>query len=107
MRTSRCLAFALVFPIAGCSMLPYGAQVKAVADQAAVTAVKDRREFNDQKLQLSLAAVCDNSLGSVLRLENQRAREGLFAICGGDESAVTAEQLIGLARAIDELQAGQ
>lgn len=107
MRAFRCFAITLVLPIAGCSILPYGAQVKAIADQAAVTAVKDRRAFNDQKLELSLAAVCDNSLGAVLRLENPRARDGLFAICGGEGSAVTAEQLIGLVRTIDELKATQ
>jgi hypothetical protein len=62
------LAGVAVLPTAclpGCSMLPYGPQVQAIADQAAIAAVKDRKDFNDKILILSLAAVCDNSIGAV------------------------------------------
>ncbi|HET6158714.1 MAG TPA: hypothetical protein VFE34_10250 [Dongiaceae bacterium] len=91
--------------LAGCSMLPYGPQVKAVADQAAVTAIEDRKAFNDKKLTVSVAAVCDNSLGAVLRLEDDQMRNSLFTLCGGDGQAVTMDRLADLVRTLDQLRA--
>jgi len=92
--------------LAGCSMLPYGPQVQAVADQAALTAVDDRRDFNDKRLALSLAAICDNSVGSVLRLPDDQVRDSLFTICGGDAQSLTMDRLVDLIRTLDRLQAG-
>src|SRR5213592_3901253 len=86
--------------LAGCSMLPYGPQVKAIADQAAVTAVDDRRAFNDKKLTISLAALCDNSIGAVLRLDDDQVRDGVLALCGGDAQAVTLDRLADLMRTL-------
>ena len=90
--------------LTGCSMLPYGPQVKAIADQAAVTAIDDRREFNDQKLTILLAGICDASLGSVLRLQDQDVRDSLFTLCGGDGQALTMGRIADLIRTIDRLK---
>jgi hypothetical protein len=95
---------ALAVTLTGCSMLPYGPQVKAIADQAAVTAVSDRKAFNDQKLTISLAAICDNSLGAVLRLPDDQVRDSLFVLCGGDGQAVTLSRLADLMRTLDRLK---
>jgi hypothetical protein len=91
--------------LAGCSMLPYGSQVKAVADQAAVTAIEDRKAFNDKKLAISLAAICDNAVGAVLRLDDDQVRESLFTLCGGDGQSVTVDRLAELLRTLDQLKA--
>jgi hypothetical protein len=90
--------------LAGCSMLPYGPQVKAIADQAAITAIDDRKAFNDQKLTISLAAICDNSIGAVLRLQDDQMRDNLFSLCGGDGQAVTMDRLADLMRTLDQLK---
>jgi hypothetical protein len=97
------LAAALI--LSGCSMLPYGPQVKAIADQVAVTAIEDRKAFNDKKLTVSLAAVCDNSLGAVLRLQDDQMRESLFAICGSDGQSITIGRLADLIRTLEQLKA--
>ncbi|HET6619731.1 MAG TPA: hypothetical protein VFG64_07300 [Dongiaceae bacterium] len=99
------VAAAAALLLNGCSMLPYGPQVKAIADQAAITAVADRQAFNDKKLTVSLAAVCDNSLGAVLRLQDDQMRDSLFAICGSDGQSVTIARLADLIRTLDQLKA--
>lgn len=98
------VAAAAALLLNGCSMLPYGPQVKAIADQAAITAVSDRQAFNDKKLTVSLAAVCDNSLGAVLRLQDNQLRDSLFAICGSDGQSVTIARLADLIRTLDQLK---
>ena len=104
--TNRCLSIlGLLLVVAGCSMLPYGPQVKAIVDQAAVAAVEDRRAFNDQKLTVSLAALCDNAIGAVLRLDDEDVRDSLFTLCGGDGQAMTMDRLASLMRALDQLKA--
>ncbi|HEY1382124.1 MAG TPA: hypothetical protein VGF43_00835 [Dongiaceae bacterium] len=90
--------------LTGCSMLPYGPQVKAIADQAAITAIDDRKSFNDQKLTVSLATICDNSVGAVLRLQDDELRDSLFTICGGNGQAVTLSRLADLMRTLDRLK---
>jgi hypothetical protein len=95
----------LSFLLAGCSMLPYGPQVKSVADQAAITAIEDRQAFNDKKLAISLAAICDNALGAALRLDDDQLRDALFILCGGDGQAVTMDRLAELLRTLDQLKA--
>jgi len=90
--------------LGGCSMLPYGPQVKAISDQVAVAAVEDRKAFNDKKLTVSLAAVCDNSLGAVLRLQDDQMRDSLFAICGSDGQSITIARLAELIHTLDQLK---
>ena len=94
----------LAIILTGCSMLPYGPQVKAIADQATITAIDDRKAFNDQKLTISLAAICDNSIGAVLRLQDDQVRDSLFTLCGGDGQAVTMDRLADLIRTLDHLK---
>lgn len=105
MRRLRLLGLSALLATAGCSMLPYGPQVKAVADQAATTAVEDRKAFNDKRLTISLAALCDNSIGAVLRLEDDQVRNSLFTLCGGEGQAVTMDRLADLVRMLDQLNA--
>jgi hypothetical protein len=85
-------------------MLPYGPQVKAIADQAAVTAIDDRITFNDQRLKISLATICDNSIGAVLRLQDDQVRDSLFILCGGDRQAVTMDRLTDLMRTLSQMK---
>lgn len=101
----RMPALSALLVIAGCSMLPYGPQVKAITDQAAITAVEDRKVFNDKRLTISLAALCDNSIGAVLRLDDDQVRNGLFTLCGGEGQAVTLDRLADLVRMLDQLNA--
>jgi hypothetical protein len=70
-----------------------------------VTAVEDRKAFNDQKLTLSLSALCDNAIGAVLRLDDEDVRDSLFTLCGGDGQAMTLDRLASLMRALDQLKA--
>jgi len=98
------LLLGTMLTVAGCSMLPYGPQVQAIVDQAAVTAVEDRKSFNDKRLTVSLASICDNTIGAVLRLEDDQVRDSLFTICGGDGQAVTVDRLADLIRTLDRLK---
>ena len=52
-----------------------------------------------------IAAVCDNSLGAVLRLQDDQMRDSLFAICGSDGQSVTIARLADLIRTLDQLKA--
>jgi hypothetical protein len=80
------LAFLLTLMVllSGCSMLPYGPQVEAVVDQARKTAVADRKRFNDDKLELTLEAGCDVSLGAVGRMTDKVRQFYLLRHCGVD-----------------------
>src|SRR5687767_8464919 len=98
------VAVLLMACLSACSMLPYGPQVQAIADQAAVTAVKDRKDFNDKKLALSLAAVCDNSIGSVNRHPDPQVRDMIDRLCDGGGQGITAERLADLMNALDQLR---
>lgn len=82
--------------LSACSMVPYYSQVKAVADTGIATAVQDRREFNDKKLAVNLAALCDSSVGSVNRLDSDETRDFIIRMCGGDPG-ITGAQLKRLA----------
>jgi len=89
---------------AGCSLVPHGSQVKAVVDEAAIAAVADRKDFNDKKLAISLAVLCDSSLGAVLRLRDDRLRDSMFAICGSDGQSITIGQLSRLMQTLSQLE---
>lgn len=78
--------------LAGCSMVPYYSQVKAVADTGISTAITDRREFNDKKLAVNLAALCDSSVGAVNRYPDPAVRDFVNRLCGGDPS-ISMDQL--------------
>lgn len=82
----RLSALASVLLLGGCSLLPYGPQVEAIVDQGREAAVADRMKFNDDKLSLSLAALCDNSIGAAARMADKVQRERLFALCGLGEN---------------------
>ena len=101
----RLSAAALMLALGGCSMLPYGPQVKAISDQAAVTAVDDRKAFNDKRLTISMAALCDNSIGSYLRLTDAELQSAITTICGGTGQGITAERLATLLDTLDDLKA--
>ena len=49
--------------------------------------------------------MCDNSLGAVLRLQDDQMRDSLFAICGSDGQSVTIARLADLIRTLDQLKA--
>ena len=78
--------------------------MKAIADQAAATAIDDRVNFNDHRLEISLAAICDNSIGAVLRLQDDQVRDSLFVLCGGDRRALTMDGLTDLMRALSQMK---
>ncbi len=98
-------ALALALFAGGCSMVPYYSQVKAVADTGIATAVDDRRAFNDRKLAVNLAALCDSSIGAVNRHPDMNVREFIDRLCGGDGGGVTADRLSDMLRALDQLNA--
>jgi hypothetical protein len=88
-----------------CSMVPYYTEVKAVADAGIATAVQDRREFNDKKLAVNLAALCDSSIGAVNRHPDVNVREFIDRLCGGDGDGISPDRLSELLRALDQLNA--
>ena len=88
-----------------CSMVPYYAEVKAVADAGIATAIGDRREFNDRKLAVNLAALCDTSVGAVNRHPDINVREFIDRLCGGDGGGISPNRLSDVLRTIDELKA--
>ena len=88
-----------------CSMVPYYTEVKAVADAGIATATQDRREFNDKKQAVNLAALCDSSIGAVNRHPDINVREFIDRLCGGDGGGISPDRLSDVLRTIDELNA--
>ena len=86
-----------------CSMVPYYTEAKAIADAGIATAVKDRREFNDRKLELNLAALCDTSIGAVNRHRDVDVREFIDRLCGGDGEGISPGRLNQMLRTLDQL----
>jgi hypothetical protein len=98
-------AFAAVLAAAtltGCSMVPYYSQVKAVADTGIATAMQDRKEYNDKKLAVNLAALCDSSIGAVNRHPEPGVRDFVNRLCGGEGPT---DRLADLLRTLDQLKA--
>lgn len=77
------LALMALVALSGCSMVPYYNEVKAIAHQSVETAIQDRKNFNDLKTEAVLALPCDVSLGSAMRIEDQRKKAILIELCGG------------------------
>ena len=88
-----------------CSLVPYYTEVKAVADAGINTAIEDRREFNDRKLEVNLAALCDSSVGAVNRHPDINVREFIDRLCGGDGGGISPDRLSDVLRTLDELNA--
>ena len=95
-----------VVALPACSMIPYYTEVKAVADAGIATAMNDRREFNDKKLVVNLAALCDTSIGAVNRHPDIDVREFIDRLCGGDGEGISPDRLSEVLRTLDELNAG-
>lgn len=92
--------------VPACSMVPYYTEAKAIADTGIATAMRDRREFNDQKLGLNLAALCDSSIGAVNRHSDVNVREFIDRLCGGDGEGISPGRLNEILRALDQLNSG-
>jgi hypothetical protein len=92
--------------LSACSMVPYYTEVKAVADAGIATAVKDRQEFNDRKLVVNLAALCDSSVGAVNRHPDINVREFIDRLCGGDGGGISPGRLSDVLRTLDQLNDG-
>jgi uncharacterized protein YceK len=94
---------ALAVAMSGCSMMPYYSEAKGLAQQGVDTAIQDRQSWNDTKAKAILALPCDASLGSVMRLEDDRKRAIVIELCGGPEadSQVSVEDLAALSRALN------
>ena len=88
----------------GCSMVPYYGEVKAVADSGIATAVADRKAFNDKKLEVNLAALCDSSIGAVNRHPEPDVRQFISRLCGGDAEEIPMRRITDLLRTLDQLQ---
>lgn len=95
------IAAAMTLP--ACSMIPYYTEAKAIADTGIATAVKDRREFNDQKLAVNLAALCDSSIGAVNRHPDINVRGFIDRLCGGDGEGISPSRLNEMLRTLDQL----
>jgi hypothetical protein len=65
---------------------------------------QDRKEFNDKKLAVNLAALCDSSIGSVNRYPDSSVRNFIDRLCGGDEQTVTIDGLTDLLRTLEQLK---
>src|SRR5262245_46362241 len=90
-RQIAAIASAMVLP--ACSLVPYYTEVKAVADTGIATAIEDRRDFNDKKLEVNLAALCDSSIGAVNRHPNNDVRDFIDRLCGGDGQGISPDRL--------------
>lgn len=102
----KCVAIVIAaMMLSGCSMIPYYTEVKAAADAGIATATQDRREFNDRKLAVNLAALCDSSIGAVNRLSDAGARDFIDRLCGGDGEGLSPQRLSDVIRTLDELSA--
>ena len=97
------VAVTMVLP--ACSLVPYYTEVKAVANTGIATATQDRREFNDQKLAVNLAALCDSSIGAVNRLTDASVRDFIDQLCGGDGEGISPQRLSDVVRTLDALGA--
>ena len=85
-------------------MVPYYSEVKAIAEAGIATAVQDRREFNDKRLAVNLAALCDSSIGAVNRHPDASVRDFVNRLCGGDGQGIPADRLSDLLETLDRLQ---
>ncbi len=65
---------------------------------------QDRKEFNDKKLAVNLAALCDSSIGAVNRYPDPNVRDFIDRLCGGDGQAVTMDRLADLLRTLDQMK---
>jgi hypothetical protein len=97
--------FVAAMTLSACSMVPFYTEVNAVADAGIATATQDRREFNDKKLAVNLAALCDSSIGAVNRLSDPSVRDFIDRLCGGDGEGISPKRLSDVIRTIDELNA--
>ena len=98
------IALVAAAALAGCSMVPYYSEVKAAADAGIATAVQDRQDFNDKRLAVNLAALCDSSIGAVNRHPDTSVRDFIDRLCGGDGQGIPAERLTDLLETLDRLQ---
>ena len=104
MRRQIAVAVAAV-TLPACSLVPYYTEVKTIADAGIATATQDRREFNDKKLAVNLAALCDSSIGAVNRHADVNVREFIDRLCGGDGESITPNRLSEFLRTLDQLNA--
>jgi hypothetical protein len=51
-----------------------------------------------------MAAICGNSLGAVLRLEDETVKGNLMQLCGGEGQGITADRLSDLLAKLDALK---
>jgi hypothetical protein len=56
---------------------------------------------------LSLAAVCDNSVGAVNRHPDPQGRDLIDRLCDGDGQGITADHLSDLMNTLDALQSSR
>ena len=89
--------------LSACSLVPYYSEVKAVADAGIATAVQDRQEFNDKKLAVNLAALCDTSVGAVNRHPDINVRDFIDRLCGGTGEGISPDRLSEVLRTLDQL----
>jgi hypothetical protein len=64
---------------------------------------QDRQEFNDKKLAVNLAALCDTSVGAVNRHPDINVREFIDRLCGGDGEGISPDRLSEVLRTLDQL----
>ena len=88
----------------GCSMIPYYSQARAVVNTGLETGIEDRRAFNDKRLEVNLAALCDTSVGAVNRYPDAAIRGFINRLCGGEDDSVTMNALADLLRTLDHMK---
>lgn len=88
--------------LSGCSTFTEYGALKAAVRHGVDTAIADRKSLNDTKTKVILELPCDASLGSVMRLENERQRAIIIELCGGPaaNTSVTLDDAAALMRAL-------
>lgn len=72
-----------VLLLPGCSMFTEYQALKAVAKEGVETGIQDVKDFSDTEAKVLTNLPCKASLGSVMRLEDERKKAILVELCGG------------------------
>ena len=83
LRCNRLLPAVSILLLSACSLVPHGAEVKALAGTGIETAEADRKSFNDKKAEVLLTLPCDISIGAYYRLASSVKQEALAMLCSG------------------------
>lgn len=78
----------------GLGACSYTGAALGVAEEKGLTAVQQKRQYNDLQAEVLKNAPCETTIGSYHRVLNDLEKQAVDVLCGGDlEAHVTAEDV--------------